>query len=103
MRKFIENFKINHRITLSYLSFFFAMGFAIAGISLPPVGQIFSSVLILIAQLLVLSATFLGLNVKFDLQNKYFHAHQPGSTTKEDLAKIKQAVDDQYPAEEEKA
>ena len=100
MYKFIENFKINHRITLSYLSFFFAMGFAIAGISLPPVGQIFSSVLILIAQLLVLSATFLGLNVKFDLQNKYFHAHQHDSTTKDELAQIQQAVDEQFPVEE---
>ena len=100
MCKFIEKFNLNHRVTLAYLSFFFAMGFAIAGISIPPVGQIFSSVLILIAQLLVLSATFLGLNVKFDLERKYFHAHQHDSMTKEDLAQIQQAVDEQFPPEE---
>ena len=91
---------INHKIVLSYLSFFFAVGFAIAGIAIYPPGVIHGSVLILVAQLLVLCGTLLGLNIKFDLQEKYFHAHQHDSTTKDELAQIQQAVDEQFPKEE---
>jgi len=45
---------------LSVASFVCAMLFATAGMWIPPQGEIDSSVLILIAQLLVLCATFLG-------------------------------------------
>lgn len=43
------NLSINHKIVLSYLSFFFAVGFAIAGIAIYPPGVIHGSVLILVA------------------------------------------------------
>jgi hypothetical protein len=48
----------------------------------------------------VLCGTLLGLNIKFDLQEKYFHAHHQDSTTKDELAQIQQAVDEQFPVEE---
>lgn len=95
--KFFTN--INHKVLLCYASFIAAIGFAIAGIAIYPYGIIHGSVLILVAQLFVLSATFAGLNVKFDLERKYFHA-KPGSTTKDELAQIQQAVDEQFPVEE---
>ena len=53
--------KDNVKLNLSLGSFVAAIGFGIAGFAAPPVGDINSSVLYLIAQLLVLCATFLGL------------------------------------------
>ena len=50
---------------LAILSFLSAIIFALLGLFLPPQGEIDSSVLILVAQLLVLCATFLGIR---DLQ-----------------------------------
>lgn len=94
------NLSINHKIVLSYLSFFFAVGFAIAGIAIYPPGVIHGSVLILVAQLFVLCGTLLGLNIKFDLQEKYFHARHD-STTKEDLAQIQNAINEQFPEEKD--
>ena len=76
MKKFLNGLTVNHKIALSYLAFFCGIGFGIAGIAIYPPGVIHGSVLILIAQLLVLSGTFVGLDVKFDLNNKYFHARQ---------------------------
>ena len=73
---FFKTLLTDHKIILAYLSFFAGIGFGIAGLSLPPIGLIHSSVLILIAQLLVLTATLLGLNIKFDLERKYFHTKQ---------------------------
>jgi hypothetical protein len=70
------------------------MGFAIAGISLPPIGHIYSSVLILIAQLLVLSGTFIGLDVKFDLDHRYFHARQSNTQQPGDDKKRKGQEDE---------
>ena len=76
MKKFLNGLTVNHKIALSYLAFFCGIGFGIAGIAIYPPGIIHGSVLILIAQLLVLSGTFVGLDVKFALNNKYFHARQ---------------------------
>lgn len=73
MRMFFNN--INVRIILAIAAFLGAIGFGISGICIPPPGEIHGSVLILIAQFLVLSATFVGLNLKFDLQNKYFEGN----------------------------
>jgi hypothetical protein len=73
---FFKTLLTDHKIILAYLSFFAGIGFGIAGLALPPIGLIHSSVLILIAQLLVLTATLLGLNIKFDLERKYFHTNQ---------------------------
>ena len=47
---------------LSVASWVAAIGFATAGLCIPPQGEIDSSVLILVAQLLVLCATFLGVD-----------------------------------------
>lgn len=46
---------------MAFLAFTFAMAFGIAGLIMPPLGKIDGSVLILIAQLLVFCATFLGI------------------------------------------
>lgn len=99
---FFKKYTFNHKTILSYLSFLFGIIFGFLGLLLPPIGLIHGSVLILIAQLFVLSGTFIGLDVKFDMSNKYFHAHQHEPTTKEDLAQIKKAIDEQFPLEEEK-
>lgn len=76
MKNIFKTIITNNKILLSYLAFFAGIGFGIAGISIPPLGYISSSLLILIAQLFILSAGFIGLDVKFDLNNKYFHARQ---------------------------
>ena len=47
---------------LALISWMVAMAFATISLFLPPKGQIDSSVLVLIAQLLVLVATFLGVD-----------------------------------------
>jgi len=54
---------------LSLASFVAALVFAAVGLLLPPQGEIDSSVLILVAQLLVLCATFLGIK-DFQLPRK---------------------------------
>ena len=46
---------------LAFLAFAMAMAFGTAGLIMPPLGKIDGSVLILIAQLLVFCATFLGI------------------------------------------
>ena len=93
MKKFINGLTVNHKIALSYLAFFAGIAFGIAGIAIYPPGVIHGSVLILIAQLFVLSGTFVGLDVKFDLNNKYFHARQNGITEgRKDIDEIKQAL-----------
>ena len=86
---------LDHKVFLAYLAFIAGIGFGIAGLVIPPAGYISSSVLILIAQLFVLSGTFIGLDVKFDVNNKYFHA-RPGSSVRQDLQEIEKAVNEQY-------
>lgn len=86
---------LDHKILLAYLAFIAGIGFGIAGLVIPPAGYISSSVLILIAQLFVLSGTFIGLDVKFDVSNKYFHA-RPASSSKQDLQEIEDTVNKQY-------
>lgn len=49
MNALFRNLSDNAKIILSYLSFFAAIGFGIAGICIPPIGLIHSTVLILIA------------------------------------------------------
>ena len=51
---------MNMKRVLSVLSFVMAIVFAITSLLLPPQGVIDSSVLVLVAQLLLLCATFLG-------------------------------------------
>ena len=49
-----------------------SIGFAIAGMALPPIGTIDWSVLILIAQFLILAAAVVGLDIKFNLKEGIF-------------------------------
>ena len=51
---------------ISLLSFISAVAFAAAGLFFPPQGEIDSSVLMLVAQLLVLCATLLGVDGYYD-------------------------------------
>ena len=51
-----------------FIIFFTAVAFAIAGLLFPPPGQIDNSLLILIAQFLVLSAGVYGLSFRVDIQ-----------------------------------
>ncbi len=50
------------------------IGFGIAGMTLPPVGTIDWSVLILIGQLFLLSAAILGLEVKMNIKEGIFES-----------------------------
>ena len=50
------------------------IGFGIAGMTLPPVGTIDWSVLILIGQLFLLSAAILGLEVKMNIKDGIFES-----------------------------
>lgn len=47
---------------IALASFICAIGFGVAGLIIPPMGVIDSSVLIFVAQLLTLTATFLGID-----------------------------------------
>lgn len=57
----------NYLATASWVA---AVGFGVAGLVIPPQGEIDSSVLILIAQLLVLCCTFIGVKAPFKVQAK---------------------------------
>ena len=57
---------------LAALSWLAAMIFAAWGFLVPPTGHINHSVLILVAQLLVLCATFLGVQSYVDIMNRKF-------------------------------
>ena len=50
---------------ISLASFICAIGFGVAGLLIPPMGVIDKSVLIFVAQLLTLTATFLGIDINF--------------------------------------
>ena len=50
------------------------IGFGIAGMTLPPVGTIDWSVLLLIGQLLILAAAVIGISVNFDLKKGVFES-----------------------------
>lgn len=52
---------------LAISSFICAIAFAVAGLCIPPTGVIHSSVLMLVAQLFVLTATLLGVDSYRDI------------------------------------
>lgn len=56
--------------------FFCGIGFGIAGMTMPPLGMIDSSVLILIAQVFILAASIWGFEVHFDIKEGKFDAGQ---------------------------
>lgn len=86
-----KNLNNTVRIWLAISSFIAGIGFGIAGMLIPPPGQIHGSILILIAQLLVLSATFIGLSLKIDLSQKKFEATHDFDNH-EDLEEIKKIL-----------
>lgn len=58
------------QITVAVASFLAAIGFAIAGFVVPPPGQIHDSVLYLVAQFLLLTASIFGVGAMFSI-NKF--------------------------------
>jgi purine-cytosine permease-like protein len=52
-----------------WISLTWAFAMSVAGMILPPLGVIDSSILILIAQILVFVASIMGLRIKIDAQN----------------------------------
>lgn len=54
--------------------FFTAVGFGVWGMLTPPPGEVSNSILILIAQFLVLAAGIYGFNIHLDLHKGRFHA-----------------------------
>lgn len=57
--------KVKTKIILSWILAISAVGFGIAGFCVPPLGVINSSVLWLVAQFLLFSATLLGIDVEY--------------------------------------
>lgn len=58
------------QISIAILSFISAVGFGIAGFITPPPGEIHDSVLYLIAQFLLLTASIFGVGAMFSLNKK---------------------------------
>lgn len=69
----MEKFKRGNPVIFLVI-FFTAVAFAVWGMLTPPPGEIANSVLILIAQFLVLAAGIYGFNIHFDLKEGVFHA-----------------------------
>ena len=72
-KKKILKKSIKHQVMINpNCKFYFlvgsGIGFGIAGMTLPPVGTIDWSVLLLIGQLLILAAAIMGISVNFDLK-----------------------------------
>ena len=57
--------KIKTKIILAWILAISAVGFGIAGFCVPPLGVINSSVLWLVAQFLLFSATLLGIDIEY--------------------------------------
>ena len=74
LKKAIKSQAIKNPNTKFYFLVGTGIGFGIAGMTLPPVGTIDWSVLILIGQLLILSAAVLGISVNFDLKQGVFES-----------------------------
>ena len=72
LKKSIKAQAIKNPNTKFYFLVGTGIGFGIAGMTLPPVGAIDWSILILIGQLLILAAAVMGISVNFDLKNGQF-------------------------------
>lgn len=72
LKQSIKSQAIKNPNTKFYFLVGTGIGFGIAGMTLPPVGTIDWSVLILIGQLLILAAAVMGISVNFDLKNGQF-------------------------------
>ena len=72
IKQSIKSQAIKNPNTKFYFLVLMGIGFGVAGMTLPPVGTIDWSVLILIGQLLILAAAVMGISVNFDLKNGQF-------------------------------
>ena len=72
LKQSIKSQAIKNPNTKFYFLVLMGIGFGVAGMTLPPVGTIDWSVLILIGQLLILAAAVMGISVNFDLKNGQF-------------------------------
>ena len=72
IKQSIKSQAIKNPNTKFYFLVIMGIGFGVAGMTLPPVGTIDWSVLILIGQLLILAAAVMGISVNFDLKNGQF-------------------------------
>ena len=68
LKKAIQTQAIKNPNCKFYFLVVSGIGFGIAGMVLPPVGQIDWSILLLIGQLLILAAAIMGISVNFDLK-----------------------------------
>ena len=71
-KKSIKAQAVKNPNTKFYFLILTGIGFGIAGMTLPPVGAIDWSILILIGQLFILAAAIMGISVNFDLKNGQF-------------------------------
>lgn len=62
------------QVTIAIAAFIAAIGFGIAGFVIPPPGQIHESVLYLVAQFLLLTASIFGVGAMFS-NNKFKNNH----------------------------
>lgn len=77
------NFHIDNTIIkqiIALLSFIFAIIFAMLGIFTEPEGVLDASVNILIAQMLILCCTMLGLKIDFDLKERHMKTGEEQKT-----------------------
>ena len=72
LKQSIKSQAIKNPNTKFYFLVLMGIGFGVAGMTLPPIGTIDWSVLILIGQLLILAAAVMGISVNFDLKNGQF-------------------------------
>ena len=72
IKQSIKSQAIKNPNTKFYFLVLMGIGFGVAGMTLPPIGTIDWSVLILIGQLLILAAAVMGISVNFDLKNGQF-------------------------------
>ena len=68
LKKSINAQAVKNPNTKFYFLVIMGIGFGIAGMTLPPIGTIDWSVLILIGQLFILAAAIMGISVNFDLK-----------------------------------
>ena len=73
--KFKKKIKtIKNPITKFYILVMMGLGFGIWGGLTPPEGEISPSFLVMIAQLFILAATILGLDIKFNIKEGIFES-----------------------------
>lgn len=90
------NINSNLKSILAVASFVAAVGFGIAGLIIPPPGELSGSVLLLISQFLVLSAGFIGMSLHVDLLAKKIRINEINDrldNDEKDIIKIQKALE----------